>query len=1832
MMAAASKTPASKQTAESNSYEPAGEQEAGQGAAGQSAGNNLENIRVSVRLRPFTERERQRQSKRIVDIELNTVALYNPKSPEESAKKFTFDYSYWSHDGFKRNQDGLNVPDPEHPNCSKYVSQERVFADLGRFLLENAIEGYNSALLAYGQTGSGKSYTVSGYGQNEGILPRFARELFEELDKRVRWLDGEQSSPAPTAAQTHDAPQGDTDKDNDDGRPPKRHRYEVYFSMIEIYNEVVRDLLAKQNGYASQANGSLVRRGLRVREHPKRGFFVENLSSYPCASKEEIESLIEEGQLNKSIAATSMNETSSRGHTIYEFRIRQFKLKEALARPDVAAAGTSNTQDHHHAPTTPSKATSRAAINRRRSTVVNEVETMTTSVVQLVDLAGSERMTVHLGDMEPARPRSRSSSPFEAGPGEPAKGSKGGQRTRRTVPAPQPTSASSNSSSAATSSLPGRSGQLSSSRRKVARGAATVVGPSASLLGPSLSSATNQQRFKESVSINQSLSALGNCIQVLSQFSQQQQQQNADAAGTLIKQPKIPYRDSVLTKLLNRCCLSGNSKVVLIATLSPADANYDDTLSTLRFADRAKQIRTHAIVNRSVCDPVNVLQRENERLKQILDGRVTRSDDSSQTSNFDDTENMLDNFNGPKVAAGSSHGTPTAPPTSKQQPVAPTTPAGGHQAAQKFERGATVTKAKAAKASSQQATSRKPKNNLRLAQENLHQSHKQHQTAVGAGKTGGKVVGGATAPTTSKIKSSVSNPTLAVGSSQMEQLVSSAEKKMRQKSRADNLDRNGLADHEHEQEESAPDETGQQEPMRRSWSFGLGPADANNGEFEFGSELLDEIDLNELANIVDDEGLLSPDSDDSYNNGANNAAAAHRAKTFDENMSNEEKATILNRLLNNSSVANKIIRRQIESCISGSQTGSKMSRPKKAGAKQHLRPTKRAELANSNALKQSNPYLSNLNPDEQLTGVITYVLDGGGEMVIGKDENSCDLLIYGPGLRGRHARLVRASAAADTEATKAAKGDEDGAATPSAPSSEWYIEPILGDDPPGAPDKTQPPAAKETDGKQPPTTTSQAKRVALLVNGEPVLERTRLKHGDRLLFGSANYFVFVDDKTTGAPPDSVTYDMAHAEVMRKMMSESENEAMIREIKDYTHRPGTGKKRARDSTEPATSGSTAELTRNQDSGGGDSAPTTKQVVKRGSSLEIDQQQSRELDEPQQQQHLENIKEEEGELASGASPNADPEEQYKDKLMSDTYEFAMPIAEANAIASEMGIKVTYGLKILTGEEQLEPFDNIGDEEDERTVDSNDDRLQAQARPESGANEELTTGTTNSSSGSRGEDAMERAAGFGVADDTTTPTGRRQLAAANVVISDREPIKPSTLDIPPELYVHVHLDELQLDFYWSKEKFQERHVKMLELYGAWDVGGKSGLVEYLIEQSKYQGYYVMDPFIDDIKTSWVLVGHAQVTLQPVSHVAGLRESFDVLNVNDEIVGSVLIEAVPCHCDPRPQPAADQQQQPPEWPYKVMDESELANSFLNNPSELLNKRFVFLLRIVSCSNVPLKFAQVLCQYTLNRDRPTIRTGLARRNDGSDAEFTDGRQQQDVATKADGPNNNTFQYDHKNFIVIDSVSQDILDFLRHGFLTIQLVGQYDSNQPDATEPAGSGRPAATEGSLSNPNSAGQQSQRSGRGQQQPTLVSTIISSINKYRFRMEQQSAAYQNMAAIPFQGNGGGSASNNNNFYANSLTDSANSANYRLASSSAMNSNSGPSSVTSASATINLFDQPNDDDEGINSLNGANQENIIDMILTKRKLDRAENQLHYIKRTINIAEHHNKKHVRIE
>jgi hypothetical protein len=130
------------------------------------------------------------------------------------------------------------------------------------------------------------------------------------------------------------------------------------------------------------------------------------------------------------------------------------------------------------------------------------------------------------------------------------------------------------------------------------------------LAGSERASATGAsgQTLKEGCNINKSLSTLGNVINVL-----------ADKAMGKSKNVLPPYRESNLTKILMNA-LGGNSKTVMICALSPAKINTDETITTLRYAERAKKIQNKAIINESESDKtIRLLREENSDLKKMIE-------------------------------------------------------------------------------------------------------------------------------------------------------------------------------------------------------------------------------------------------------------------------------------------------------------------------------------------------------------------------------------------------------------------------------------------------------------------------------------------------------------------------------------------------------------------------------------------------------------------------------------------------------------------------------------------------------------------------------------------------------------------------------------------------------------------------------------------------------------------------------------------------------------------------------------------------------------------------------------------------------------------------------------------------------------------------------------------------------------------------------------------------------------------------------------------------------------------------------------------------------------
>ena len=239
-----------------------------------------ENIQVAVRVRPFNDREKDLGARCCIDMN-GVSTILKDLDEGKPDRLFTFSYSFWSHDGYKLDDEGRCLPDSE-----KYADQKQVFELLGKSVLENAWGGFHCCLFAYGQTGAGKSYSMIGFGKNHGIVPMACYEIFERI------------------------------RQNTD----KSVSYEVMVSMMEIYNEQVQDLLVHPS---KRPKG-----GLEIHENKQMGVYVEGITKRAVEKYEAIEDAMSEGVSNRTIGSTLMNATSSRAHTVITIEFREMSLSK----------------------------------------------------------------------------------------------------------------------------------------------------------------------------------------------------------------------------------------------------------------------------------------------------------------------------------------------------------------------------------------------------------------------------------------------------------------------------------------------------------------------------------------------------------------------------------------------------------------------------------------------------------------------------------------------------------------------------------------------------------------------------------------------------------------------------------------------------------------------------------------------------------------------------------------------------------------------------------------------------------------------------------------------------------------------------------------------------------------------------------------------------------------------------------------------------------------------------------------------------------------------------------------------------------------------------------------------------------------------------------------------------------------------------------------------------------------------------------------------------------------------------------------------------------------
>mmetsp|Transcript_9677 Transcript_9677/g.13686 ORF Transcript_9677/g.13686 Transcript_9677/m.13686 type:complete len:725 (+) Transcript_9677:126-2300(+) len=271
------------------------------------------NVRVAVRVRNLNDRELSQGGKSLIKVDAKRRTIDVARH-----RKFTFDAVY-----------------------DENVTQAGLYRSVRTSgLLESFLEGYNTTIMAYGQTGSGKTFSTMGRGteigesadadSNLGLIPRFMHDIFSTLRERE------------TQCATCEEGDDICNKEEPDHKP-KLIDYKLTASFLEVYGEEIHDLLdtyRQSLPLYDDANGHVVVGGLKCR---------------PVTSESDALQFLHVGTMNRTTAATFMNQASSRSHAVFTIYLQQTE------KSSTGGYG-------------------------------NDVEVTTTSRFTFVDLAGSERM------------------------------------------------------------------------------------------------------------------------------------------------------------------------------------------------------------------------------------------------------------------------------------------------------------------------------------------------------------------------------------------------------------------------------------------------------------------------------------------------------------------------------------------------------------------------------------------------------------------------------------------------------------------------------------------------------------------------------------------------------------------------------------------------------------------------------------------------------------------------------------------------------------------------------------------------------------------------------------------------------------------------------------------------------------------------------------------------------------------------------------------------------------------------------------------------------------------------------------------------------------------------------------------------------------------------------------------------------------------------------------------------------------------------------------------------------------------------------------------------
>ncbi|XP_004487619.1 kinesin-like protein KIN-14N [Cicer arietinum] len=228
------------------------------------------NIRVFCRVRPLLPDEGCSTEGKIISYPTSMEASGRGIELAQNGQKHSFTF------------DRVFAPD---------ASQQEVFTEISQ-LVQSALDGYKVCIFAYGQTGSGKTYTMMGrpgHPGEKGLIPRSLEQIF----------------------QTRQSQQ------------PQGWKYEMQVSMLEIYNETIRDLLStnKSSSDATRVENGTPGKQYTIKHDANGNTHVSDLTVVDVQSVKEVAFLLNQAANSRSVGKTQMNEQSSRSHFVFTLRI-----------------------------------------------------------------------------------------------------------------------------------------------------------------------------------------------------------------------------------------------------------------------------------------------------------------------------------------------------------------------------------------------------------------------------------------------------------------------------------------------------------------------------------------------------------------------------------------------------------------------------------------------------------------------------------------------------------------------------------------------------------------------------------------------------------------------------------------------------------------------------------------------------------------------------------------------------------------------------------------------------------------------------------------------------------------------------------------------------------------------------------------------------------------------------------------------------------------------------------------------------------------------------------------------------------------------------------------------------------------------------------------------------------------------------------------------------------------------------------------------------------------------------------------------------------------------